>query len=239
MKRHLIWIIAGSATVGLTVPAFAAMQSATAPDDNGVPGELRGNCDEAEHANDPNCLIVTVPKSPGSSTPITIDIPIPPTSTTSVTTTASASESNAPGAPTKSLDDGARGGTAPSTSVPGDVSGPCDEVEHANDPRCVGGAAGIGDNSGSSDDSTDDRSGHDADDDSSGRGGDDSSGHDAADDSSGRGGDDSSGHGGDDSSGHGGDDSSGRGGDDSSGHDADDDSSGHDGDDSSGHGGGD
>ena len=53
MKRHLIWIIAGSATIGLTVPAFAAMQSVTAPDDNGVPGELRGNCDEAEHAKRP------------------------------------------------------------------------------------------------------------------------------------------------------------------------------------------
>ena len=27
----------------------------------------------------------------------------------------------------------------------GDVSGPCDEAEHANDPRCTGGAVGGGD----------------------------------------------------------------------------------------------
>ena len=56
MKRHLIWIIAGGATVALAVPAFAAMQPTGAPEDNGVPSEVRGNCDEAEHANDPDCL---------------------------------------------------------------------------------------------------------------------------------------------------------------------------------------
>jgi hypothetical protein len=82
--------------------------------------------------------------------------------------------------------------SGPSTSVAGDISGPCDEAEHANDPRCTG--VGV----------VDDNSGHGGDDDgfddNSGRGGDD----DGFDDNSGR-------HGGDDD---GGDDNSGRGGDD-------------------------
>jgi hypothetical protein len=90
-----------------------------------------------------------------------------------------------------------------------DISGPCDEAEHANDPRCTGvGAddAGRVDNSGSgsvnpghgSDDFDDDSSGSghgsdDFDDDSSGSdhsGGDDDSGHSGGDDDSGHGGGD-------------------------------------------------
>ena len=53
MKRHLIWIIAGTAAIGIAVPAFAAVQPSATPDDNGTPGEVRGNCDEAEHVADP------------------------------------------------------------------------------------------------------------------------------------------------------------------------------------------
>jgi hypothetical protein len=76
-------------------------------------------------------------------------------------------------------------------SLPGDISGPCDEAEHANDPRCTGSAP--------SDDGSGRHSG--GDDDSGRQGGDDDSGHSGGDD-------DSSGHGGgdDDSSGHGSDD---------------------------------
>ena len=45
------------------------------------------------------------------------------------------------------------GSPAPVTTTDdGDISGPCDEAEHANDPRCRGGAA-----AGQTDD---DRSGH-------------------------------------------------------------------------------
>jgi hypothetical protein len=56
--------------------------------------------------------------------------------------------------------------TAPLTREPGeDVSGPCDEAEHANEPRCTGTGGG----------QVEDRS-HDAGDDRRGRG-DDSSGH--------------------------------------------------------------
>ena len=59
-----------------------------------------------------------------------------------------------------------------------DVSGPCDEAEHANDPRCTGAAAAITDDNG-----TDDNGSHDVNDDSSGRhGGNDDSGHGSDDD---------------------------------------------------------
>ena len=57
MNRRLIWIIAGVSVLGLGVPAFAAARGGDGtPEDNGVPGDVRGNCDEAEHANDPECL---------------------------------------------------------------------------------------------------------------------------------------------------------------------------------------
>jgi hypothetical protein len=65
-----------------------------------------------------------------------------------------------------------------------DVSGPCDEAEHANDPRCTG-AATTTDDRGRDDGATDDRSGSD-----SGRGGgdDDSGGDDRSGSNSGHGG---------------------------------------------------
>jgi hypothetical protein len=70
-----------------------------------------------------------------------------------------------------------------------DVRGPCDEAEHASDPRCTGAAT----TTGADDDDVDDRGSN------SGPGSDHSSGHD---DSSGR--EDNSGHGGGDNSGDGG-----------------------------------
>jgi hypothetical protein len=44
---------------------------------------------------------------------------------------------------------------------PGDISGPCDEAEHANDPRCTGGTpvGSSGPGPGRDDDRGDDRSG--------------------------------------------------------------------------------
>lgn len=70
-----------------------------------------------------------------------------------------------------------------------DISGPCDEAEHANDPRCTdaGTAADAGDDDNSGPGSADDNdnndssghgAGHDNDDDNSGHG----SGHDSNDD---------------------------------------------------------
>jgi hypothetical protein len=72
-------------------------------------------------------------------------------------------------------------------SGPVDVSGPCDEAEHASDPRCTG--VGAIDNSGHS--GSDDGVDHDQDDDRSGQGGsDDGVDHDLDDDRSGHGGSD-------------------------------------------------
>ena len=83
MKRPLTWLAVGVAAIGIGVPAYAAVQSNVTrptPDDNGIPGELRGNCDEAEHASDPECAGVTAPTT-GATTP---------TTATTVATTASA-----------------------------------------------------------------------------------------------------------------------------------------------------
>jgi hypothetical protein len=76
-------------------------------------------------------------------------------------------------------------GNAPAATTNGvDISGPCDEAEHANDPRCTGAAGDDGDDDNSgpgSGDDNDDSSGHGSghdDDDNSGHG----SGHDNDDD---------------------------------------------------------
>ncbi len=198
MKRHLIWIIAGTAAIGLAVPAFAAVGPGATPDDNGTPGEVRGNCDEAEHAGDPNCVTVNVPAPTAAVTPATaattqVTVPSSTTPATVPSNTVPANTVPANTAPANTVPDNTTVGTAPSNtvnSVPGDISGPCDEAEHANDPRCTG-AAPSDDNSGRGDDDGD---GDDGDGDDSGRhsGGDDDSGH------HGGGDDDNSGHGSDD-----------------------------------------
>jgi hypothetical protein len=121
------------------------------------------------------------------------------------------SSSNSPGS--TGLVSGSTTGTTASTGV--DISGPCDEAEHANDPQCTGGATGATGNgnddnsvSAGNDDTAADDHGAGNDDtaaDDHGTGGDDT----AADDNSGHGGetgDDNSGHGGGDDSGHGGGD---------------------------------
>ena len=83
-------------------------------------------------------------------------------------------------------------GNAPAATTANgeDLSGPCDEAEHANDPRCTGAGTtaddGDDDNSGpgsADDNDRDDNSGHDSNDDDSGHG----SGHDNDDDNSGHG----------------------------------------------------
>ena len=59
MKRSLVWTAVGAAVIGIGVPAYAASQSNNpAPTINTVMTtveDVRGNCDEAEHANDPAC----------------------------------------------------------------------------------------------------------------------------------------------------------------------------------------
>jgi hypothetical protein len=172
MKRHLIWIIAGTAAIGMAVPAFAAVQLAATPDDNGVTGEIRGNCDEAEHAADSECLTVTI-SAPSTATPTTIEIMVPSTSVPSNTTVGTV--------PANTVPDNTTANTVPANTVPdntvanslpGDISGPCDEAEHANDARCTGTSPGVDDDSGH--DGVDDDSGHNGgDDDGSGHGSDD------------------------------------------------------------------
>lgn len=99
--------------------------------------DVSGNCDEAEHANDPECAALggTAPQPTGEPTP----------------------EDRASDDP----NDDVRG------LEPGeDISGPCDEAEHANDPQCTGAQV---------DDRNDDRDvDHSGNDDSSGHGSDDS-----------------------------------------------------------------
>jgi hypothetical protein len=96
-----------------------------------------------------------------------------PGTTTAATTTDDLVIGNAPAATT--------------TTTGEDISGPCDEAEHANDPRCTGAAADDGDDDNSGpgsggDDDRDDNSGHGPrhgnNDDNSGHG----SGHDNDDD---------------------------------------------------------
>lgn len=202
MNRHLIWIIGSASVLGLGVPALAAARSAGTPEDNGVPGEVRGNCDEAEHASDPNCLVTVGAGSPTVTVTVPSTVPI----TLTVPTTVAGNDDVGAVSQTPSV---------PTTSM-ADVSGRCDEAEHATDPRCtgLGGATdsdddddGVEDDhsgqSGSHDDDDDDDDDHsgrghgdDVDDDHSGSGGgddrSDDSGHDDGDD------DDRSGHGGGD-----------------------------------------
>ena len=197
MKRPLTWLVVGVAALGIGVPAYAAVQSNVirpTPDDNGVPGELRGNCDEAEHASDPECAGVAAPTT-GATTPTTattvattaatnpvISVSVPDVSTPDVTSATAPSVSSDVTGVTTDV-------SAPGVSTGEDISGPCDEAEHANDPRCTGATATVDDHSGS------------------GRGGDDDSSDDSSDDSGrgrGRGGDDSSDDDSGDDSGHGG-----------------------------------
>jgi hypothetical protein len=85
---------------------------------------------------------------------------------------------------TTTNDDATTAATTAGREAGEDVSGPCDEAEHANDPRCTGAATST-DERGRDDGATDDRSGSD-----SGRGGgdDDSGGDDRSGSNSGHGG---------------------------------------------------
>jgi hypothetical protein len=100
---------------------------------------------------------------PGTTTAVTT------AATTAATTTDDIVIGNAPAATT--------------TANGEDISGPCDEAEHANDPRCTGAGAVADDDNDDNDDNSGHGSGHDNDDDNPGHG----SGHDDNDDNSGHG----------------------------------------------------
>lgn len=118
--RRKLWLAAPMAavlTIGFTGSALARQGA-----DDRIGGstitsvDVSGPCDEAEHVNDPRCagaaMALTGPTTSTGST-----------STTS--TTSGAAQSNSVST-----------GSTSSTGV--DISGPCDEAEHANDPRCAG-----------------------------------------------------------------------------------------------------
>ena len=102
----------------------------------------------------------------------TVSLPGTTTDTTTAVTTAATT--------TDDIVIGNAPATTTTTTTNGeDISGPCDEAEHANDPRCTGGVADDGDddnNSGPG--SGDDNSGHGSGHDNSGHG----TGHDDNDD---------------------------------------------------------
>ena len=165
MKKSLIWITAGIAAIGFAVPAFAA------------------------HGDSPSDLVparVTI----ATPTPVTVgDDNVTTNSvddnvTTNSVTTNSVEDISGPCDEAEHANDPRCTGVdlavtddsvddSVTTNSVEDISGPCDEAEHATDPRCTG-VAGT---------STVDDSGHDANDDSSGRhGGNDDSGHGSDDD---------------------------------------------------------
>jgi uncharacterized membrane protein YgcG len=181
MKRSLVWTAVGAAVIGLGVPAYAASQSGNStPTINTVKTtvqDLSGNCDEAEHANDPACtttsagVATTKASEPSTSLEDSAVISVDNSVDNSVDDNAT-DNSVDDNATDNSVDD-----DATENSVE-DVSGNCDEAEHANDPSCTGAAApanSVDDNSSSSS--------------GSGSGGGDDSGHHGGGDSgnSGRG----------------------------------------------------
>ena len=130
MKRQLMWIATGAGALCLTVPALAMARGGDGtPDDDGVPGDVRGNCDEAEHAGDPACLAIVV-----SSVP-------PPTS--SVTTAPASSAPSVPGTavtvPAMTVSTSTPG-TTPTTAVPPSVSAPASTTpwRHRAERECAG-----------------------------------------------------------------------------------------------------
>ena len=185
MKRSLVWTAVGAAVIGLGVPAYAASQSGNStPTINTVKTtvqDLSGNCDEAEHANDPACTttsagVATKASEPSTSledsTQISVDNSVDNSTDNSV-------DDNATENSVDDVDDDATENSvdddddATENSVE-DVSGNCDEAEHASDPSCTGAAApanSVDDNSGSG--GADDSGHHGGGDDggNSGRGG--------------------------------------------------------------------
>jgi hypothetical protein len=146
MKKSLIWITAGIATVGFAVPAFAA----------------RG--DSPEHIAPAPVTVATA--TPTMATSNTVNSTVATVSSTDDNIAHDATDDNGiDNATSNSVDD--NGVDDATTNSVEDISGPCDEAEHATDPTCTGIAST----------STDDTAAHDANDDNSAHsGGNDGSG---------------------------------------------------------------
>jgi hypothetical protein len=119
-------------------------------------------------------LIVGVGVAAASSLTTSNDDPVPTSSISTLDSTASTSTTESTGTTE----------TTPTTSTQTgeDISGPCDEAEHANDPRCTGGATTQDDDRRGRGRDEDDRA-----DDHGGRGRDHAEDDGGADDHSGRG----------------------------------------------------
>ena len=115
-----------------TIPLTTATTGGSTTTESGE--DVPGPCDEPEHANDPRCAgAAAVPNGTTTGGTTTTGTTAGGTTTagTTSTTTTTTTTTETRG------DDGRETGE--------DVRGPCDEAEHANDPRCTGGAAGADD----------------------------------------------------------------------------------------------
>jgi hypothetical protein len=162
LSRLLLTIALPAVGLASAVGVAAALnETPSAPPKASVQlADVSGPCDEAEHVNDPRCTGATPTPAPAPAPAVTPGVtpaPIPAPAPAPAATPAPANRAV-------------------------DISGPCDEAEHANDPRCTG-ATGA-----RSDDRSDDHGGR-----GRGRGGDDNRSDDnhsndnRSDDSSGRG----------------------------------------------------
>lgn len=160
----------GASVVAIAGVLFLADTTGASPTptgvvQTGVVEDLSGPCDELEHATDPRCTGVRPLASASATT-------VPTAQATSVPTRAPRASSSPTPRGTASAQP-----SSSSSSQARDLSGPCDEAEHAGDPRCTGVVPSASGSSGSRSSDDGDHSGRGSDDGgNSGRNG-DSSGH--------------------------------------------------------------
>lgn len=159
MRKRIAMIVAATALLGLVGGlAMATVVGGSSSPAAPIGHTMSGPCDEPEHADDPRCEGPQRAEDDVTATP-------EETAAAGPRPTATASPRD---------DDG-----------PDDISGPCDEAEHANDPRCTGGetdddddrSGHSGRHSGPGSDDDDDRDGDDDDDDDDDRSGSNSGRH--------------------------------------------------------------
>jgi hypothetical protein len=169
MKKSAIWIAAGVAGIGLGIPAYAAMS----PQDDSPRPSNSTTVSVPDAANDDTVTtMASTPPVVSATTPSTVeDSPHTSVDDSTHNSVDDSTHNSIEDATHNSVDDSTHNSVDDSTNDDGpavttantieDISGPCDEAEHANDPRCTG-SPGTDDGSGRG------RGGH---------GSDDSSGH--------------------------------------------------------------
>jgi hypothetical protein len=160
MKKSLIWTTAGIAAIGFGVPAFAARGDSHNPVVP-APAVVTVATTPTEH-NSVTPATVTNQTAPASLPVVSVSVPTSPASTP-----VSVDDANDDNATNNSVEDVNDDDTVNSVE---DVSGQCDEAEHANDPRCTNpGATRTSDNNNNNNSDrggNNDNIGHDAGDDS-------------------------------------------------------------------------